>query len=194
MKLARRALALSAVGAVALCAAMPASALRCGSRVVDRGALDAQVLSRCGEPYWRTPRGELFIRGEGGPVEQRFERRIEDWYYNFGASRLVVRLRFIDGVLESEQTLGYGQPRVGGRCTAVALQRGLSEGELVLRCGAPLRRRTTYGDQILRDGYGQARVQPRPREEWLFERDDSRLLARVLLSDGRIEAVEDVRP
>jgi hypothetical protein len=90
--------------------------------------------------------------------------------------------------------LGYGQPGVGGRCNASALQRGLSEGELVLRCGAPLRRRTTYADQILRDGFGQARVQPRPREEWWFRRDDSRFLARVMLSDGRVESVESVRP
>jgi hypothetical protein len=190
----RRAPLLVLLGAAAFSAAMPASALRCGSRVVDRGALDVQVLSRCGNPYWRAPRGELLIRGEGGLIEQRVERRIEDWYYNFGPSRLTVRLRFVDGVLEAEETLGYGQPGVGGRCTATALQRGLSEGELVLRCGAPLRRRTTYADQILRDGFGQARVQPRPREEWWFRRDDSRFLARVMLSDGRVESVESVRP
>ncbi len=190
----RRAPLLVLLGVAAMSAAMPASALRCGSRVVDRGALDAQVLSRCGEPYWRAPRGEFVIQGEGGPIEQRFERRIEDWYYNFGPSRLVVRLRFIDGVLETEETLGYGQPTVGGRCHATALQRGLSEGELVLRCGPPLRRRSTYADQIIRDGLGQARVLPRPREEWWFRRDDSRFLARVMLSEGRVESVESVRP
>jgi hypothetical protein len=65
---------------------------------------------------------------------------------------------------------------------------------LVLRCGAPLRRRTTYADQILRDGVGQVRVQPRPRQEWWFRRDDSRFLARVMLGDGRVESVEAVRP
>jgi len=182
------------LGVAALAAAMPASALRCGSRVVGRGALDAQVLSRCGEPYWRAQRDEWFIRGEGGPIEQRVGRRIEDWYYNFGPSRLVVRLRFVDGVLEVEETLGYGQPNVGGRCNDSALRRGMSEGELVLRCGAPLRRRTTYADQILRDGVGQARVKPRPRQEWWFRRDDSRFLARVMLGDGRVESVEAVRP
>ena len=190
----RRAPLLVLLGAGALLGALPVSALRCGSRVVDRGALDAQVLSRCGEPYWRTSRGEFVIRGEGGPIEERFDRRREDWYFNFGPSRLVVRLRFVDGVLESEETLGYGQPNVGGRCTATALQRGLSEGEVVLRCGAPLRRRSTYADQIIRDGFGQARVQPRPREEWWLRRDDSRFLARVILSDGRVESVESVRP
>lgn len=190
----RRLLAVAVIGSAALLAGPEALALRCGSRVVDRGAIDVQVLSRCGDPYWRTPRGEFFIRGEGGPFEQRFERRIEDWYYNFGASRLVVRLRFIDGVLQDEETLGYGQPNVGGRCNATALQRGLSEGELVLRCGSPLRRRTTYADQVIRDGFGQTRVQPRPREEWLLRRDDSRFLARVMLSDGRVESVENVRP
>ena len=189
-----RPLAAWVVGALALLVAMPVHALRCGSRVVDRGALDVQVLSRCGDPYWRAPRGEFVIRGEGGPIEQRFERRIEDWYYNFGSSRLVVRLRFIDGVLEAEETLGYGQPSVGGRCTAASLQRGLSEGELVLRCGVPLRRRSTYADQIIRDGFGQARVQPRPREEWLLRRDDSRFLARVVLDNGRVASVEAVRP
>ena len=190
----RRAPLVVLLGVAAVFAAMPASALRCGSRVVDRGSLEVQVLSRCGEPYWRATRGELLVRGEGGPIEQRVERRIEDWYYNFGPSRLAVRLRFVDGVLETEETLGYGQPGVGGRCTATALQRGLSEGELVLRCGLPLRRRTTYADQILRDAYGQVRVQPRPREEWWYRRDDSRFLARVLLGDGRVESVESVRP
>ncbi len=171
-----------------------AQALRCGSRVVDRGALDVQVLARCGDPFWRTNRDELLIRGEGGPIEQRVERRNEDWYYNFGSRRLMVRLRFVDGVLQDEETLGYGAARIGGRCTAVALQRGLSEGELVLRCGTPLRRRSTYADQIFRDGAGQARVQPRRREEWIYRRDDSALLARVLLSNGRIESVEALRP
>jgi hypothetical protein len=190
----RRASLLALLGVLAVSSAVPAFALRCGSRVVDRGALDVQVLSRCGDPYWRATRGELLVRGEDGPIEQRVERRIEDWFYNFGPSRLTVRLRFVDGVLEAEETLGYGQPVVGGRCTATALQRGLSEGELVLRCGAPLRRRTTYADQILRDAYGQVRVQPRPREEWWYRRDDSRFLARVLLSDGRVESVESVRP
>lgn len=190
----RRVPLLAWLGIVALSCAMPALALRCGSRVVDRGALDVQVLSRCGDPFWRATRGELLVRGDGGAIEQRVERRIEDWYYNFGPSRLAVRLRFVDGVLEAEETLGHGQPGVGGRCTATALQRGLSEGDLVLRCGPPLRRRTTYADQILRDGYGQVRVQPRPREEWWFRRDDSRFLARVLLSDGRVESVESVRP
>lgn len=190
----RRVPLLVLLGTAALLAATPANALRCGSRLVDRGMLDAQVLSRCGEPYWRAPRGEWLIQGEGGPIERRLERRIEDWYYNFGPSRLVVRLRFVDGMLEAEETLGYGQSRIGGRCNAGALQRGLSEGELVLRCGVPLRRRSTFAGQILRDGLGQARVQPRPREEWWFERDDSRLLARVLLSGGSVESVESVRP
>lgn len=190
----RRAAVLGMVGLAALLLSPTAEALRCGSRVVERGALDAQVLSRCGEPYWRRSRAELLVLGEDGPVERRSERRIEDWYYNFGASRLVVRLRFVDGVLEAEETLGYGAPRVGGRCTAGGLQRGMSEGELVLRCGRPLRRRTAYADQVLRDGRGQVRVQPRLREEWIFRRDDSRLLARVLLGDGRIESVEAIRP
>lgn len=190
----RRALAPVVVGLAVLATPPPVAALRCGSRVVDRGALDAQVVSRCGAPYWRTARDELLVQGEGGPVERRIARRIEDWYYNFGPSRLVVRLRFVDGVLEDEQTLGYGASRIGGRCTATALQPGLSDGELVLRCGTPLRRRVTYADQLLRDGFGQLVVQPRPREEWLLERDDSRWLARVLLADGRIESVQAVRP
>lgn len=190
----RRAPSLLLMGVAALSVAMPASALRCASRVIDAGMRDVEVLSRCGEPYWRAPRGELVIQGEGSAVERRFERWIEDWYFNFGPSRLVVRLRFVDGVLEAEETLGYGQPGIGGRCTSTALQRGVSEGELVLRCGAPLRRRSTYADQILRDGLGQARLQPRPREEWWLRRDDSRGLARVILDDGRVASVDGVHP
>ena len=171
-----------------------AEALRCGSRVVDRGTLDVQVLRRCGEPYWRREQVEWIIAGDGTPIERRTERVTEHWFYNFGPRRLLVRLRFIDGVLDEERAFGYGASSVGGRCDAIALSRGTDEGTLVLRCGPPIRRRATYADQVLRDGFGGVRVQPRVREEWWFNRDDSSLLARVTLSESGIESVQDVRP
>lgn len=170
-----------------------AEALRCGSRVVERGALDLQVLARCGEPFWRVERSEWAITGSGGPIERRVERRFEDWYYNFGPSRLMLRLRFADGVLQSEESLGYGAASVGGRCNAQAMARGTSEGELVLRCGPPQHRRVTYADEVTRDDFGRVWVQPRTREEWVLRRDDSRFLARVVLVDGRVETVEALR-
>lgn len=177
-----------------LWAAPQAHALRCGSRIVERGAYDLQVQQRCGAPFWRSERAELLVQGAGGPIESRRERRIEDWYYNFGPRRLMVRLRFIDGVLESEESLGYGAPSVGGRCSAIAFTRGVSEGQLVLRCGAPQSRRSTYADQVFRDAYGQVLVRPALREEWLYQRDDSRQLMRVILVEGRIESAEGLRP
>jgi hypothetical protein len=177
-----------------VCFAPQVQALRCGSRIVDRGAYDVQVQQRCGAPFWRSQRAELLVQGSGGPIETRRERRIEDWYYNFGARRLMVRLRFIDGVLENEETLGYGAPSVGGRCSATAFSRGLSEGELVLRCGAPQSRRSTYADQVFRDAYGQVLVRPALREEWVYPRDDSQQWMRVILVEGRIESAEGLRP
>jgi hypothetical protein len=40
--------------------------------------------------------------------EQAVEAVVETWTYNFGPNKLMQRLRFVDGVLEDIESLGYG--------------------------------------------------------------------------------------
>jgi len=91
-----------------------ADALRCGSHLVTSGDDSSAVRRLCGAPehiehktirrhpsYLRN--GKLiFLDGD------LIEVSVELWTYNFGPDRLMSRMRFVDGVLEDIETLGYG--------------------------------------------------------------------------------------
>ena len=78
-----------------------AFALRCGQDLVTEGDGKFDVLRRCGEPYfveaWQDP---LFYGQSFGFME--------DWYYNFGAGRLIRILRFRNTRLVDILTGDYG--------------------------------------------------------------------------------------
>ena len=103
-------------------ATSPAHALRCGSKLVLEGMLEAEVLAHCGEPAvvrdlgfivrsfhplgHRPPHGGLLFRY--GPGNYYQEVLVTEYIYNFGPRKLMRRLRFEGGVLADVETLGYG--------------------------------------------------------------------------------------
>jgi hypothetical protein len=113
-------LGLTAVAAT-LAAPAHADGMRCGSRLIRDGDARAEVRAFCGEPadvqtrtILRRPTtiigGRIFFSGDG-----LIEIPVETWTYNFGPNKLMRRVRFIDGVVEEVETLGYGynDPRRG---------------------------------------------------------------------------------
>lgn len=91
-----------------------ADAMRCGSRLVSDGATRSEVRDFCGEPsdvvtrtILRRPyynlHGRAIYFGDG-----LIEVPVEVWTYNFGPYKLMRRVRFVDGVVEEIETLGYG--------------------------------------------------------------------------------------
>ncbi len=117
-----------------LISASSADAFRCGSRVVSDGDYKAEVLLKCGEPQfveeyliYQTIVEDLIshrrtIQSHQVPIfgtQEVYEIppghtllktpiRVEDWTYNFGPSRLMQRLRFVQGRLKEIQAMGYG--------------------------------------------------------------------------------------
>jgi hypothetical protein len=91
-----------------------ADAMRCGSRLVSDGATRTTVRQLCGEPSDITTRSILrrphyFVHGraiyyDGALVEVP----VEIWTYNFGPYKLMRRVRFVDGLVDDIETLGYG--------------------------------------------------------------------------------------
>lgn len=88
--------------------------LRCGGKVVQTGDAQGIVRAKCGEPTdvsrqsaMRRPtfvrNGRVFFGGE-----ELVEVPVEVWTYNFGPNKFMRRLRFVDGLLEEIETLGYG--------------------------------------------------------------------------------------
>jgi hypothetical protein len=101
--------------AVACATTHPAEAdsLRCGSKLVRDGDTRAAVLNFCGEPADVQTRSILrrpsFSRNGRQFFGEGFvEIPVEVWTYNFGPYKLLRRIRFVDGLVEEIETLGYG--------------------------------------------------------------------------------------
>lgn len=107
---------LVALAVIGTALAVPAHAdgMRCRGRLIRDGDARAEVRAFCGEPadvqtrtILRRPyynvRGRLVYFGDG-----LVEIPVETWTYNFGPNKLMRRVRFVDGLVEEVETLGYG--------------------------------------------------------------------------------------
>lgn len=112
----QRASALPWLALLLLPAAAQADAMRCGSRLIAEGDSLEKVLELCGEPAarqrtWivRQPRFEY--GGREVPFQGSEDVPVDLWTYDFGPNRLVRRVRFVAGKVESIETLEHGSPR-----------------------------------------------------------------------------------
>ena len=114
----------AAVGAAALLIlAIPgdAQAFRCGSGLVRVGDTTGKVLIECGPPSYKEGAGtkskaksiKTTERAKEKSAERRSSRgasrKVERWFYNCGESDFLYVLTFGGGVLEKEETQGYGK-------------------------------------------------------------------------------------
>ena len=112
-----------AMPVVAFCLSLPllpvvanADSMRCGSRLISEGDRIEYVLAHCGEPArkersWivRQPRFERGGREYSFPGTD--EVPVDTWTYDFGPSRLMQRVRMVDGKVERIDTLEHGSSR-----------------------------------------------------------------------------------
>ncbi|NJD31902.1 MAG: DUF2845 domain-containing protein [Gammaproteobacteria bacterium] len=107
----------AAIGAWLL-ALMPcyahADSMRCGSRIIKEDDPIEKVLEVCGEPVkrertWiqRQPQYEVGDRSYSFPGRE--DVPVDLWTYDFGPNKLMQRVRFVAGKVESITTLGYGK-------------------------------------------------------------------------------------
>jgi len=93
-----------------------ADTMRCGSALIGEGDTIEEVLDHCGEPQERTrtwiqrpPRFEF--GGDEIAFEGTEDVPVDVWTYDFGSSRLIRRVRFIAGKVQSIVTLEHGTNR-----------------------------------------------------------------------------------
>lgn len=112
-----RVLMVSMLMAVALSAGSlvaHADNVRCGSRLIHTGDTREAVRHKCGNPaeisrQTLLRRPTYFYRGRSYYLsDELVEVPVEIWTYNFGPNKFMRRLRFVDGLLEDIETLGYG--------------------------------------------------------------------------------------
>ena len=102
-----------ALTAVMLGAVGSVHALDCGGRLVSIGASPWDVQTVCGDPVQVSDTVEIVLKPVYGPqghvaghVPVAVPKQV--WTYNFGASRLLYMLTFLDGALVKIDTGGYG--------------------------------------------------------------------------------------
>lgn len=165
------------------------AAFRCGTSLVDVGDWPVEVEERCGEPDYVATYPSAVLPGIG------VVREVEHWYYNPGPQGFIRRLEFRDGVLQSEDSLGYGfSGDRDGNCSPARVQQGTTEFEVISRCGEPVSKRVTWQSLSSRHQRGYARTQALiPVEEWLYEFGDNRFRRIVTLQNGRVTQVETAK-
>ena len=90
--------------------------MRCGTRLITDGDSAGKLRSLCGEPASISRTSILRSRLvwlNGRPLRTGYghvEVPVETWEYNFGPSRLILRVRIEDGRVVDIDTLGYGYP------------------------------------------------------------------------------------
>lgn len=173
-------------------AAWPSSviALRCGNELISVGDPEFRVKEACGPP--------TAIKGLGyGHYDYQGTREI--WYYDLGPNRLLRILHFRNGRLRRIETErrpeGLGGERA--RCTPSLISRGMTELELLKRCGEPDQRERYHRLQPfvrhgrlphytnLPPGYVEAVV-----EDWYYAFGERYLDRRIRLVNGRVTAVD----
>ena len=107
---------------VVMLISQPAHALRCGTRLVKDGMLEARVIELCGEPVSRRQLGFVLrpyiLKVPAGKPGIHSTRRgfsgyhqellVTELVFNFGPRKLMRIIRFEGDRLTSIQTAGYG--------------------------------------------------------------------------------------
>lgn len=96
--------------------ASEAEAMRCGGRLVSRGDHVVTVIEKCGEPthvvqtveYRSVRAGSHSGHAHYQEADHTIQIQVEIWTYNLGPHRFMRELRFENGVLVRERSLGYG--------------------------------------------------------------------------------------
>jgi len=105
-----------------LTASEDVQAFRCGGGLVHVGDKMGKVLIECGPPTHKegagtktkgkttkTGREQAKRKSVGQEVSPGSSRKVERWFYNCGEHDFIYVLTFSGGVLEKEETEGYGK-------------------------------------------------------------------------------------
>jgi hypothetical protein len=93
-----------------------ADSFRCGNKVITEGDLIEEVREYCGEPTetkrtWTSRQPRFEYGGQEIPFEGFEYVPVDVWTYDFGPNKLVRRIRFVAGKVDSIETLEHGTNR-----------------------------------------------------------------------------------
>jgi len=86
-----------------------AQSVTCSGKIIEEGVTKAQVAAACGPPTQVGDRSSVHDPAIGAVAPPSSdEGDIEVWTYNFGRTKLMQRIWFLDGRVKLVESLGYG--------------------------------------------------------------------------------------
>ncbi len=162
-----------------------ADSMRCDGKVIRTEDRSFDVLRYCGEPSFRDEWDE-YLAYHHAPTAH-----VEEWYYNFGPSRLLHILRFRNGKLTAIDTDGYGYEQGQGRCRPFEIVSGMSQFALLSRCGQPDARERRIELRSLPHKGGRRSYPVSVRvDEWIYNFGPSSFIRIVTLVNGHVERID----
>jgi hypothetical protein len=86
-----------------------AQSVTCGGKIINEGVTKAQVAASCGPPTLVGDRSSVHDPAIGAVAPPSSDDgEIEVWTYDFGRTKLMQRIWFLDGRVKLVESLGYG--------------------------------------------------------------------------------------
>lgn len=167
--------------------------LRCGNRLVSLGDNKAEVLIKCGAPAWKDAWSDQEIDNVNTVNALRISVERERWVYNFGHNTFLRFLVFENGRLAKITTGGYGYD---GRhpadkpCDTGEIQIGITQYDILQRCGEPAFRDTRQEEQLIAIDEHTNRLTINRIDEWTYNFGPNRFLRILKFKNGELVSVE----
>lgn len=190
-------------GALSLLTAGAAPApgsLRCKGRLIHAGDESVLVLQLCGKPLHQTSRPVLnaqSIGTESAAAASATREVVEDWTYRGeGANALkVVQIR--RGRVASIRTAVLpAASSFANACDRGVLPKGTSQGEVKLRCGAPLSHSTWVEERLVASKPSEnsntvvSEAQLIQHARWIYDTEPGRFYQVYHFENGRLVSVQ----
>ena len=180
-----------------LLACLPAPLLadnsfKCGNRIVSLGDGKAEVLLRCGTPDWRDDWSEQFIETLTPATERRITLAREVWLYDLGPTAFQRILTFENGRLTDIAAGGRGRAQSGAPavdCAFDTLGEGLTQYEVLQRCGAPFFADSRHEETLLVLDELSRRVIQKRVDEWTYNLGPTQFMRILTFENGRLRRV-----
>jgi len=193
------------LGAIAFCCALlflaaggatPAAGsetLRCGKRLASAGDTKAEVLIKCGAPAWKDAWTDMVITNANTVNAVRVSIDRERWVYNFGHNSFLRYLLFENGRLTKVTTGDYGYDGAlpsAERCDSTEIQTGITQYEILQRCGEPAFKDSRQVEQLTSADEHTNTLTIKRIDEWTYNFGPTKFLRILKFENGELVEVE----
>lgn len=173
--------------------AATSSNVRCGNDLVSIGDTKAEVLVKCGAPSWQDSWTSEIVSNLNSLDEVRTNLDRERWVYNFGPNSFLRFLLFENGRLAKISTGGYGydekHPSIRP-CEGDDIKNGLTQYEVLQRCGEPFYKDTRYEQRLVSMDKGLRRIVGIRVDEWTYNFGPTRFMRILRFENGKLVKIE----